>query len=151
MDQMTDRPTTSFGSARRRVGPAVASLLAVAGLLLGTAACKGDTKDAPTATVTLPATFPKGDVPLVDGNLIDAGERSQGGVTVFNVTVQAKPEGYDEARKKLVAAGYTALGDGGAGGASRSAQFSGKGYIVTVSSVQAGAVPDAVFYAVSKA
>ncbi|MET9325440.1 hypothetical protein [Tsukamurella sp. NPDC003166] len=147
---MTDRPTTSFGPARRRVGPAVASLLAAAGLLLGATACNGDTKDAPTATVTLPATFPKGDVPLVDGNLIDAGERSQGGVTVFNVTVQAKPEGYDEAKKKLVAAGYTALGDGAGSPDSRSAQFSGKGYIVTVNAASAGAIPNAVFYLVSK-
>lgn len=92
-------------------------------------------------------------MPIVDGNLIDAGERSQGGVTVFNATVQAGDDGFDNAKKKLTDAGYLALG-AGAGtpdNASQSAQFSGKGYVVTVSSVQAGAVPNAVFYSISKA
>ncbi|MCA0155116.1 hypothetical protein LB823_02765 [Tsukamurella sp. M9C] len=149
MDQSTDRPTTSIA----RVARGVFGALTAAALLLGAAGCGDETKDTPAATVTLPASFPKAEVPIVDGNLIDAGERSQGGVTVYNVTVQAGDGGYDAATRKLTDAGYLALG-AGAGtpdNATRSAQFSGKGYVVTVSSVQAGAVPNAVFYSVSKA
>ncbi|CAM3643697.1 hypothetical protein ACXYTP_13115 [Tsukamurella ocularis] len=151
MDQLTDRPTTSAARGARLARGAFGALAAVA-LLLGAAGCGDDTKDAPAATVTLPASFPKADVPLVDGNLIDAGERSQGGVTVYNVTVQAGDGGFDAANKKLTDAGYIALGAGAGApdNATRSAQFSGKGYVVTVSSVQAGAVPNAVFYSVSK-
>ncbi|BDD84291.1 hypothetical protein TPB0596_40540 [Tsukamurella pulmonis] len=149
MDQSTDRPTTSAG---RLVRGALA-LLTAGALVLGAAGCGDDTANEPSAAVTLPATFPKDEVPIVDGNLIDAGERSQGGVTVFNATVQAGDDGFDNAKKKLTDAGYLALG-AGAGtpdNASQSAQFSGKGYVVTVSSVQAGAVPNAVFYSISKA
>ncbi|MCS3778771.1 hypothetical protein [Tsukamurella ocularis] len=148
MDQSTDRPTTS----KARLARGVFGALTAAALLLGAAGCGDETKDTPAATVTLPASFPKAEVPIVDGNLIDAGERQQGGVTVYNVTVQAGDGGYDAATRKLTDAGYLALG-AGAGtpdNATRSAQFSGKGYVVTVSSVQAGAVPNAVFYSVSK-
>ncbi|WP_248489619.1 hypothetical protein [Tsukamurella sp. PLM1] len=134
----------------RRVVRGLATVLAGGALLLGAACGDGET-GTPAATVTLPAAFPKADVPLVEGNLIDAGERAQGAVTVFNVTVQAKPGGYQEAKKKLADAGFLALGDGAPGGGSQSAQFSGKGYVITVSSVQDAAVPNAVFYSVSKA
>ncbi|NMD58148.1 MULTISPECIES: hypothetical protein [Tsukamurella] len=148
MDQSTDRPTTSRG----RFARGAFALLAAGALALGAAGCDDGGADTPAASVTLPATFPKNEVPIVDGNLIDAGERSQGGVTVFNVTVQAGDGGYDTAKKKLADAGFTALGAGAGApdNASQSAQFSGKGYVVTVSSVQAGAVPNAVFYSVSK-
>ncbi|CAM3894435.1 hypothetical protein TSST111916_12365 [Tsukamurella strandjordii] len=148
---MTDRPTTlSQVSARRRPGRAARGVAAVlaAGAVLMSAGC-GNEPAQQTTSVTLPASFPKDEVPLVDGTLIDAGERSQDGVTVYNVTVQAQPGGYDAAKKKLTDAGYLALGDGPEG-ASRSAQFSGKGYVVTVSSVDGGAVPNAVYYSVSK-
>ncbi|CAM3146602.1 hypothetical protein [Tsukamurella hominis] len=151
MDQSTDRPTTSRARVSRLTRGAFGALAAGA-LLLGAAGCGDDAKDTPAASVTLPASFPKADVPIVDGNLIDAGERTQGGVTVYNVTVQAGDGGFDAATRKLTDAGYIALG-AGAGtpdNATRSAQFSGKGYVVTVSSVQAGAVPNAVFYSVSK-
>lgn len=148
MDQSTDRPTTSAG----RLARGTFALLAAGALAFGAAGCGDDSKDAPAATVTLPATFPKDDVPIVDGTIIDAGERAQGDVTVFNVTVQAGDAGYENAKKKLTDAGYLALGAGAGGpeNASQSAQFSGKGYVVTVSSVQAAAVPHAVFYSVSK-
>lgn len=147
MDQMTDRPTTSVWRGTRLARTAAAVL--TAGALLLSAAC-GDEPAQPSTSVTLPASFPKADVPLVDGNLIDAGERAQGPTTVYNVTVQAKPGGYDEAKKKLTDAGYLALGDGPEG-STKSAQFSGKGYVVTVSSVDDAAVPNAVYYLVSKA
>lgn len=149
MHHSTDRPTTSAG----RLARGAFALLAAGALALGVAGCDNGAKDTPAATVTLPAAFPKDEVPIVDGNLIDAGERSQGGVTVFNVTVQAGDGGYANAKKKLTDAGYVALGTGAGGpeNASQSAQFSGKGYVITVSSVQAAAVPNAVFYAVSKA
>lgn len=148
MDQSTDRPTTSV----RRLARGAAALLVAGALALGAAGCGDDTKDAPAATVTLPATFPKNDVPIVEGNLIDAAERSQDGTTVFSVTVQAGDGGYEKAKKQLTDAGYLALGTGAGGpeNASQSAQFSGKGYVITVSSVQAAAVPNAVFYSVSK-
>lgn len=136
-------------STGRRVARGLAVAVAAGVVFLGAACGDGET-ETPTASVTLPAAFPKAEVPLVDGNLIDAGERSQGGVTVFNVTVQAEPGGYDAAKRKLAEAGYLALGDG-APGPSQSAQFSGKGYVITVSSVQDAAVPNAVFYSVSKA
>lgn len=150
MDQLTDRPTTSVAPARRRGGPIVAVLLAFLAVGALLAGCGPDGKKDDSGAVTLPASFPKADVPIVDGNLIAAGERPQNGTTVFNVTVQAKPGGFDDAKKKLTDAGYLALGAGPEGG-SQSAQFSGKGYIVTVSSVTDGAVPNAVFYLVSKA
>ncbi|WP_147276515.1 hypothetical protein [Tsukamurella tyrosinosolvens] len=151
MDQLTDRPTTSTGRGSR-LARGVLSTLAAGALLLGAAGCGDEAKDTPAATVTLPASFPKADVPIVDGNLIDAGERQQGGVTVYNATVQAGDGGFDAAKKKLTDAGYIALGAGAGApdNATQSAQFSGKGYVVTVSSVQAGAVPNAVFYSVSK-
>ncbi|ADG80291.1 Lipoprotein OS=Tsukamurella paurometabola (strain ATCC 8368 / DSM / CCUG 35730 / CIP 100753/ JCM 10117 / KCTC 9821 / NBRC 16120 / NCIMB 702349 / NCTC 13040)OX=521096 GN=Tpau_3713 PE=4 SV=1 [Tsukamurella paurometabola] len=119
-----------------------------AGAVLLSAGC-GDEPAQPATSVSLPASFPKDEVPLVDGTLIDAGERAQGGTTVYNVTVQAQPGGFDVAKKKLTDAGYLALGDGPEGG-SRSAQFSGKGYVVTVSTVDGGAVPNAVYYLISK-
>ncbi len=146
MDQLTDRPITSSRWAR-----AAAAVLAAGGLLFA-AGCGDDAQDSPSAAVTLPASFPKDDVPIVDGTLIDAGERGQGGVTVFNVTVQAGDGGFAAAKKKLTDAGYLALGAGAGApdNASQSAQFSGKGYVITVSTVQAGAVPNAVFYSVSR-
>ena len=148
MDQSTDRPTTSAG----RLARGAFALLAAGALVFGVAGCDDGGTETPAAAVTLPATFPKDEVPIVDGNLIDAGERSQGGVTVFNVTVQAGDGGYEKAKRKLTDAGYTALGAGAGApdNASQSAQFSGKGYVITVSSVQAAAVPNAVFYSVSK-
>ncbi|WP_019202068.1 hypothetical protein [Tsukamurella sp. 1534] len=150
MDQLKDRPTTS-AAARRRVGRTVAGALAAGALLLGGAAC-GPSDDGadPGPTVTLPASFPKADVPLVDGTLIDAGERDQDGVKVYNVTVQAAPGGFDEAKKKLADAGFQALG-AGPEGSSTSAQYSGKGYVITVSSVTDAAIPNSVFYSISKA
>ncbi|GAB3129936.1 hypothetical protein GCM10027289_13460 [Tsukamurella serpentis] len=137
------------GNGGGRLARATAAGFVVGALLLGSACSSGGSE--PTeSTVTLPASFPKAEVPLVEGNLIDAGERAQDGVTVFNVTVQAQPGGYDAAKKKLTDAGYLALGAGDPGG-SQSSQFSGKGYVITVSSVQDAAIPNAVFYSVSKA
>ncbi|TWS21195.1 hypothetical protein FK529_00840 [Tsukamurella asaccharolytica] len=151
MDQSKDRPTTLRARIVRRARITFGALAVGALVLFGATACGDDAaEDAPAATVTLPASFPKADVPIVDGNLIDAGERAQGGVTVYNATVQAGDGGYDAAKRKLTDAGYIALGAGAPDAGTQSAQFSGKGYVVTVSSVQAGAVPNAVFYSISK-
>lgn len=143
--------TVGHSRTRARIRRGFGALVVASALLSG-AACSNDEPAAPTTSVTLPAAFPKADVPLVEGALIDAGERSQGGVTVFNVTVQAKVGGYDDAKRKLTEAGYLALGDGAPTPQSgtQSAQFSGKGYVVTVSSVADSAIPNAVFYSISK-
>lgn len=153
MDQLTEPQTGSlqWPSPRGR-GTAARGFaaVAIAGALLLSSACGTDPVDGAGSSVTLPASFPKADVPLVDGNLIDAGQRDQGGTTVYSVTVQAAPGGLDVAKSKLSDAGYLSLG-AGPDGDTESAQFSGKGYVVTVSSVKNAAIPNAVYYFVSKA
>ncbi len=58
-----------------------------------------------TTTVTLPASFPKNDVPLVDGLILVARGDQQNG---WSVTVQPKSKtGFAEAEAALTKAGYT--------------------------------------------
>ncbi len=142
------------GGRRRQAIRAVVAAAVGAGLLIGASACGGTTSDqaGASATVTLPAGFPARTVPLVQGALIAASARSQDGTEVFSVTVQADEKGFDAARNALLGAGYIVSSQGTQGG-TRTAQLTGKGYLVSISAAAPGStstgVPNAVTYQVS--
>jgi hypothetical protein len=79
-----------------------------------------------TAAATLPASFPKSDVPIIDGTLLVArGDKDNG----WSVTVQPKnTTGFADAKAALEKAGYTAA----AGATDTKAIFTNDKYTVAV-------------------
>jgi hypothetical protein len=136
---------------RRLVGA-----VALAAVLTVPAAC-GSGGSAPStpaaATVPLAKGFPTDEVPLVDGAVVNAPEGKQsGGFTVYLVTVQASggaDKGFDQAKQLLLGGGYNLISSGTPNGG-QTANFSGNGLLVTISTTANGAIPDAVQYSVSK-
>ncbi len=99
-------------SRKKMLVPAVIAAALTIGSLAGCASGSGnDTSSSPSASetaaasATLPASFPKKDVPLVDGILLVArGDEANG----WSVTVQPKnTSGFADAKSALEKAGYT--------------------------------------------
>jgi len=66
-----------------------------------------------TPNTDFPASFPRNLVPLIDGNIVDVGERDPG-VWFVNINV-SEISALDDAVQKLQAAGFTVLSDQSAG------------------------------------
>ncbi|WP_161926105.1 hypothetical protein [Gordonia crocea] len=144
---------TRFPSGLARLG-ALALFVAVIAALTGFLGACGDSGQAGlTGDVSLPSDFPTGEVPLLDGRLIQAtGTKPDG----WSLTIQGTATGtnvLDAAVEKLTKSGFTESSRTEAGGTRTVILSSKKGrdtYWVTVgSSPRAAGGPNSVFYQVT--
>jgi hypothetical protein len=136
--------------ARFPLGLLLALVVVLGGLVVS---CDSSDPSGPVGDVSLPADFPRDQVPLLDGRLTQAtGTRAEG----WSLTVQGEyggPNVFDAAVSNLEKDGYTEssrTGDGGTRTVILSKKHDRETYWVTVaSSPRAAGGPNSVFYQVS--
>lgn len=141
------------GRLRRAVLGILAVLALAMTLVVG--GCDSSESPGPTGDVAMPADFPKKDLPLLDGRLIQATGNAADG---WSLTIQGQaggPNVLDSAVQTLTKAGYTESSrteEGGTRTVILSAKKGDRTYWVTVgSSPRAAGGPNSVFYQVNLA